>query len=401
MFTARIAFCSVVVATSIAVATGCRSVQTVPANAHAHGAGAMGLGAGAAEPAPDQPALVGYDEMLQEAGLPSYDPGSPIAETPPRELTKAVLPTYRIEPPDILMIQAVQAVPKQPYHLQTGDVLSIRVPGAFAEAPIVGEYPVGLGGMVDLGMPYGAVRVSGKTIDEAEHAIVEHLKNYLTEDALQLASVSLAEIVGKQQIEGQHLVGPDGMVNLGIYGSVPVVGMTIPQARAAIEAHLSQFLEKTEVAVDVYSYNSKVYYVITQGAGLGDTVVRLPFTGNETVLDAIAQINGFGEVSSKKIWIARPGRNQCGEPQILPVDWNAITQCGAVETNYQIFPGDRIFIAEDKRVALDTALAKTMAPLERIMGFSMLGVQTLSRFSGRVLQGGGLRGFYGGYGGVP
>ena len=123
-----------------------------------------------------------------------------------------------------------------------------------------------------------------------------------------------------------------------------------------------------------------------------------PLVPNETVLDAIAQVNGLREVSSKRIWIARPGRNQYGQVQVLPVDWNAITEFGGVETNYQVFPGDRIFIAEDKRVALDTSLAKTMAPMERIMGFAMLGVQTVSRFSGAVLQGGGLRGFYGGGG---
>jgi hypothetical protein len=39
-----------------------------------------------------------------------------------------------------------------------------------------------------------------------------------------------------------------------------------------------------------------------------------------------------------------------------------------------------------------------MAPWERVFGFSLLGVQTVSRFSGNVLQGGGLRGFFGGGG---
>ena len=43
----------------------------------------------------------------------------------------------------------------------------------------------------------------------------------------------------------------------------------------------------------MFAYNSKVYYVITEGAGAGDLVARLPITGNETVLDAISQINGL------------------------------------------------------------------------------------------------------------
>ena len=56
----------------------------------------------------------------------------------------------------------------------------------------------------------------------------------------------------------------------------------------------------------MFAYNSKVYYVITEGAGQGDLVARLPITGNETVLDAISQINGLSRLSSKNIWIARP-----------------------------------------------------------------------------------------------
>ena len=313
----------------------------------------------------------------------------PVPEVMPRELSKVVLPMYTIEPPDILMIDAIHVVPRPPYHLRTLDVLGIHVPGALSEAPIEGAYPVELGGMVNLGMPYGSVRVAGMTVGQAEEAIEEHLRNYgLKKPAV---SATLVDIAAKQQIVGEHLVGPDGTVTLGSYGSVPVVGLTIAQARRVIENYLSQFLEDPEVSVDVFAYNSKVYYVVTQGAGLGDGVFRFPVTGNETVLDAISQINGLEQVSSKRIWIARPGRNSRGCDQIFPVDWNAITQCGGVDTNYQILPGDRVFIAEDKLIALDTNLAKLTAPLERIMGFTLLGAGTATRLSGPVLQGGGNR----------
>ena len=40
-------------------------------------------------------------------------------------------------------------------------------------------------------------------------------------------------------------------------------------------------------------------------------------------------------------------------------------------------------------VAFDNKLAKTFAPFERIMGFSLLSVGTVTRFSGKVLKGGG------------
>ena len=154
--------------------------------------------------------------------------------------------------------------------------------------------------------------------------------------------------------------------------------MTLSQAKTAIEEHLAQTLDQPEVSVDVYSYNSKVYYVITQGAGQGDGVARFPITGNETVLDAISQVNGLHSVASKKIWIARPGPDP-GSCQILPVDWCAIAECASIESNYQVLPGDRIFIAEDKLVAFDNHLAKFIAPMERVFGFATFGGRTVQQ----------------------
>ena len=312
-----------------------------------------------------------------------------IVDETPRELSKVVLPSYTIEPPDILYLEAVQVVPKEPYHLQMGDVVSIIVPEAFADAPIDGAYPIGPGGLVELGIRYGSVRIAGQTTAEARTTIIDHLKANIKAEFLATVSVGVLQTVGKQQVEGQHLVGPDGTVTLGTYGSVLVVGMTIAQTKNAIETHLSQFLEAPEVSVDVFSYNSKVFYVITQGAGLGDTVTRLPIMGNETVLDALAEVSGLPEVSSKRIWIARPGRNATGDYQILQVDWKRLTELADVRTNYQIMPGDRIVIGEDKWIAFDSSMSKFLMPFERIMGFSILGANTATRFSGAVLSGGG------------
>lgn len=303
----------------------------------------------------------------------------------PREMWKTTLPEYVIEPPDILRIDAIHVVPRPPYHLRTLDSVHIQAWGTLPDAPIAGIYLVQPGGLVDLGIRYGAVKVAGKSAEDAETAIRGHLRQYLRDPVV---SISLASIAAKEQITGEHLVGPDGTVTLGSYGNVSVVGQTVADAKRAIEMHLSQFLEDPEVSVDVYAYNSKVYYIIMQGAGLGDGVYRLPVTGNETVLDAISHINGLEQVSSKKIWIARP-THEPGRIQMLPVSWEAITALGSHDTNYQILPGDRIFIAEDKMVALDTSIAKLMAPLERVMGFVLLATGTATRLSGPVLRGGG------------
>ena len=308
----------------------------------------------------------------------------PVMETMPRELCKVTLPEYTIEPPDILTIEGIHIVPRSPYRLKTLDVVSVEATGTLPDEPIASLYPIEPGGVINFGPPYGTVKVAGLTVDEAREAIIRHLSEFVTEPE---ATVALAQLAASQQILGQFLVGMDGTVTLGTYGSIHVVGKTLAQAKLAIEAHLSQFLEDPEVGVNVFAYNSKVYYVIVQGAGLGDGVFRFPATGNETVLDAISQIQGLEQVSSKKIWIARPNRS--GGVQTMPVDWFAVTEQAGTSTNYQVLPGDRVFIAEDKLIAWDTKIAKLTAPLERIMGFLLLGTGTVTRLSGPVLEGGG------------
>jgi len=304
----------------------------------------------------------------------------------PRELQKAYLPPYTVEPPDILTIDAVTLIPKAPYRLRPLDVLGVQVLGTLPESPIAGNFQLDPGGQVNFGAPYGILKLDGLTMAEAEQTITNFLRSQLREPQVSLSLIAQSAL---QQIAGQHLVAPDGTVNLGSYGNVLVVGLTVAQAKQAVEMHLSQFLENPQVSVDVFAYNSQVYYVVVQGAGSGDGVFRFPVTGNETVLDAISQINGLGQVSSTRIWIARPAPKGAGCEQVLPVDWKAITQCGNVETNYQIMPRDRVFVAQDQLIALDTQLAKLISPLERVLGFTLLGTGAATRLSGRVLQGGG------------
>jgi polysaccharide export outer membrane protein len=292
----------------------------------------------------------------------------------PRELSKVAMPDYVIEPPDILLIDAIKVVPKSPYRIESLDLLAIQAPGALLEHPLDGQFVVEPGGTIDLGPPYGAVQVAGLDLRAATQVIENKLKEFLSDPTTHL---SLAQSAGTQPISGEHMVGPDGKVTLGSYGKVFVTGLTQQQAKQAIETHLGQFLENPRVAVDIYAYNSKFYYVITDGAGLGDAVVKFPITGNETVLDALAEVNGMQEVSSKRIWIARPAPYGATCDQILAVDWHGISQRGETATNYQLLPGDRLFIAHDPLVATNNAISKFVNPFQRFFGGMLMGTYSI------------------------
>ncbi|RIK74242.1 MAG: hypothetical protein DCC67_16865 [Planctomycetota bacterium] len=322
--------------------------------------------------------------LLISSGCHFVYPGrradGPVPNVPPqmpRELAKVSLPDYIIEPPDVLTIEATSLLPKQPYALRPLDVVAVTTQGMVPEETnVAGEFLIQANGAIDLGFVLGSVQAAGKTVEELQADILATLRQQVREPQV---TVTLTQLAAQQQIAGEHLVAPDGKVNLGTYGRVRVVGMTMEEARAAIEAHLAQYLENPQIALDVLGYNSKVYYVVTQGAGLGDRVVILPAKGNETVLDAIGQVQGLDSTSSTRMWVARPGGNECGGDQIMPVDWLAITQRGDVGTNYQLMPGDRLYVSEDKLVAIDTKLGKIFSPLERIFGVTLLGTQTTSR----------------------
>jgi polysaccharide biosynthesis/export protein len=227
-----------------------------------------------------------------------------------------------------------------------------------------------------------------------------------------------------QPIVGQHLVGPDGTVNLGIYGKVRVAGMTLEQVADAVAARLLEImpgllrgvpeaddkgldkkgtegnllkefrqdftsleLVKKELQVDVLIYNSKFYYVITDGGGYGQQVYPIPIRGNETVLDALANVNGLPAVACKKrVWVARATR--AGQPpKILPVDWMAVAKCGQSETNYQLFPGDRVYVDSNNFIKADTFLSKLYSPILRTFGVTLLGASTVNTIASGTSSG--------------
>jgi polysaccharide export outer membrane protein len=336
-------------------------------------------------PAP-APAPVPSPCLNGNCGAGPYGP-NPGERPLPTELAKVSHPPYMIEPPDILLLDAIRMVPRPPYTVQPLDILLVRVSNTLPNQPIDGAFVVAPDGTISLGFSYGAVRVAGMNLERVQEEIAKHLSRVLRNPDV---SVGLGQFRGMQQLRGEHLVRQDGTISLGTYGCVYVTGMTIPQAKLAIERHLSQFLLEPEVSVDVFAYNSKVYYIIADGAGFGQQVFRFPITGNETVLDAISHIQGLPVVASPRhIWVARPvpANHEC--IQVLPVDWRAITQGGATNTNYQLFPGDRIYIRGDCLIWIDNTIAKIVSPIERLFGVTLLGETTVQSFRRNNFNNGG------------
>jgi polysaccharide export outer membrane protein len=308
----------------------------------------------------------------------------PTEEPIPRELRMTTMPTYVIEPPDILIISTLRVVPRPPYRIQPLDGLFVQATNTPKEGEINRIYVVDPDGTINLGLNYGKVTVADMTIEEAQKAIQEHLGRILKQPVVQ---VSLAQSRAMQQIQGEHLVRQDGTIGMGVYGSVYVTGMTLDEARKAIETHLSQFILRPEISLDVYSYNSKWYYIIQDRAGFGQTVVRLPITGKDTVLDALSNVSGTYFLSSnKRMWLARPNGQDPKSMQIFPINWPALVQGGSPATNYQLMPGDRLYVQSNPWVKANNRITQVLAPIQSLLGFELLATSTVSSTVGTVQQ---------------
>ncbi len=98
--------------------------------------------------------------------------------------------------------------------------------------------------------------------------------------------------------------------------------------------------DSDRVFVDITAYNSKNYYI----QGHVQTPGRMPWTGGETVLDAIQFAGGLlASADPHNIVLVRPGRNGA-RPRTYPVDFPGIRDRGEAATNYQLFPGDRLLV---------------------------------------------------------
>jgi protein involved in polysaccharide export with SLBB domain len=153
--------------------------------------------------------------------------------------------------------------------------------------------------------------------------------------------VQPVDLDSPMRLPGDQTVLLDGTIDLGKYGRPVVAGKTL----AAIEADLKTWMKAQSndagaVTVRLVNRVSKVYYVLGEVNAPGS----FPVSGRETVLDAIIAAGGLNSrASQKRIILSRPS-GPCNCRFVLPVCYRHIVQIGDTSTNYQIQPGDRIFV---------------------------------------------------------
>jgi protein involved in polysaccharide export with SLBB domain len=135
---------------------------------------------------------------------------------------------------------------------------------------------------------------------------------------------------------------PDGTIDLGRFGKLIAAGKTVEQieveAAAAVKA-----VEKgaEEINVRLINPQSAVYYVLGEVSSPGS----FPVLGRETVLDGILAAGGLTDKASQcNIILSRPSLPG-GCRTVMPICYRHIVQLGDTSTNFQLMPGDRVYVA--------------------------------------------------------
>ncbi|GAA5509904.1 polysaccharide biosynthesis/export family protein [Novipirellula caenicola] len=138
----------------------------------------------------------------------------------------------------------------------------------------------------------------------------------------------------------QHVL-TDGSIDLGGYGRVVVAGLTLEDAEALVEQTLvEEGEEETEINIRLLEAMHR-FYVLGEVNSPGS----YPLTGYETVLDGILAAGGLtSDAAPCKLLLARPTTSHSCRVT-LPICYREITQMGDTATNYQLMPGDRIYVA--------------------------------------------------------
>jgi polysaccharide biosynthesis/export protein len=221
----------------------------------------------------------------------------------PTEFKKVSMPDYVVEPPDLLIVEVLEALPGR---------------------PITGERLVRPDGKITLGF-YGEIYVAGLTTDEIKEKIVLHLRKFIPDDIL-----GLSEIDPKEE------------------GKVKEIN---PR-------------DSSRVFVDVSAYNSKYYYVEGDVAAPGKMPITGNETVLDAIHYAGGLIATAAPQNIRLVRPAPPGA--CCE-QTLPVNIAAIISAGDPTTNYQIMPGDRLVVYRDPIIRTTIFIDRLAAPFQTVI----------------------------------
>lgn len=154
-------------------------------------------------------------------------------------------------------------------------------------------------------------------------------------------------------------IGPDGCVELGELGRIPVEGDTTFEAAQRIAARAR--LPLSQVRVRVVEFNSRQVFLLGQVPGSARAV---SYRGPETVVDLLRRTGGITEdAAPNEIYVVRSQVSEAKPAEVLTIDLEAIRERNDQRSNHRVQPQDEIYIGAKPGSKLASAVPPIFKPV--------------------------------------
>jgi polysaccharide export outer membrane protein len=164
------------------------------------------------------------------------------------------------------------------------------------------------------------------------------------------------------EIRRDVAVRPDGRISFDLIGDVEVEGKTIQEIRADIRDRAARFYVDPAVAVSLVSSESRRIYILGQ--------VRAPgaysLVGRVTAIEALARAGDANPLADPNA--ARLIRPSPEGRAVYPVHYEDIVTGVDDSTNYELEPGDMIYVPPRTAAGIGLLLQALLFPLRQITG---------------------------------
>ena len=118
------------------------------------------------------------------------------------------------------------------------------------------------------------------------------------------------ETIGRPELTGKHVIGPDGKITMPIAGAIAIADLTRDQAAAAIEQALSPYFTGITISIGVDRYTSNQITLL----GAVEHPGIMSFDKTPTLLDVISRA-GYSTAGSNVVGQSAAGAKPSGIPE--------------------------------------------------------------------------------------
>ena len=193
------------------------------------------------------------------------------------------------------------------------------------------------------------VRVPGTPTDQVEYHVAP-------------PDVLTISIRPEPEITRDVLVRPDGRISFDLIGDLFVQGKTLEEIRRDITDQAEKFILQPDVTVILSESNSRQYYVFGEVESPG----AYPLVGDVDMVNALASAGGPTQYAKlDAAWLVRPTE---GESVTYQVNFEEITRLGDATTNYELQPGDVVYVPPVLMVRIGYVVGQIFFPVQQIIG---------------------------------